>query len=222
MSTIGSTSGISNSLYVQPASNRVQSAGRNAEGGSSAGLVSKGSNFMQAIEQALGQSLGSSVAPAATAATDVNAGTGQDPAAAVQAFMHGLLSALHQSGNNTGSATDADRDGDNDAGGESSDIGKGGSNMAAKIQNLLQQFSANNQSALTDNQSASAGIQGSATDPLSNLNSSFQDMINTLNPSQGSSAANANSPTLQSFLQNLMQNLSNGQNITGAVVSTKA
>ena len=87
--------------------------------------------------------------------------------------------------------------------------------MSANIQNLLQQLSASGQS-------SSTGTTSSATDPLSALNSSFQNLVTAMNSSQGQTAAAANAPTLQSFLQNLMQDMSGGQNISGAIVSTHA
>lgn len=227
MSTTGSISSLSNLQYIPPTTSRVQSTGGDSDGdsdgSSGAGRVGKGSNFMQAIEQALGKSLGSSSTTASSATTTSGSATTQDPVAAVQAFMQSLFSALHQGGgsaqgsNNTG----ADKDGDNDASRSVSGAGRGGSNMAAKIQNLLQQLSANSPSSATGTQNASTGTQA---DPLSALNSSFQNMLSALNPSQGAASANANAnaPSLQSFLQNLMQNLGNGQNIAGAVVSTHA
>jgi hypothetical protein len=55
---------------------------------------------------------------------------------------------------------------------------------------------------------------------LNDLNTSFQNLINALNGSQGTSTAG--SVTLQSFLQNLLQDLAGGQSVAGAVVNTTA
>jgi hypothetical protein len=95
--------------------------------------------------------------------------------------------------------------------------------MGANIQNLLQQLSANSQNTPTDSTSATSAtssLTSTTTDPLSMLNSSFQNLVTAMNSSKVQNPAS--SPTLQSFLQNLMQNMGNGQNISGAFVSTKA
>jgi hypothetical protein len=43
-----------------------------------------------------------------------------------------------------------------------------------------------------------------------------------MNAAQGQNASAGNTPSLQAFLQNLMQDIGNGQNMSGAVVSTQA
>ena len=55
-----------------------------------------------------------------------------------------------------------------------------------------------------------------------NSGSSFQNLVNSLQGSQGQNASANNAPSLQSFLQNLLQNMNSVHNISGAVVSTQA
>lgn len=224
MNSIGNISGVNSLSYVSPTTNASPSVGggdsdgdRGSRGG--AGGVGK-ANFMSAIEQALGQSfsggttstsaVSSSTDPTATAAT-------QDPQAALQSFLHNLFAALHQSGGQGNAPTvggDKDSDGDGDGAGAVSGGGRhrGGANMTSNLQSLLQQLSAGTQN-------ASPAGQSSGNDALAGLNSSFQSLIASIGSSQGGATA---SPTLQSFLQNLQQDLSNGQNISGALLSTKA
>lgn len=229
MSSISNIFGSTNAPYVSPTTNATRSVGGgdasgDNDGGSGAGKVGK-SNFLNAVEQALGQTLsgGSGTSPATPASNPTSsANSTQDPQAALQAFMHSLFAALHQAGgqgNAAATGKGADADGDNDSSSSTSEVGRhhhGGSNLAAGIQNLLQQLSSN--SALTTGQS-SGTAQGSGTDTLGNLNSSFQNLIDALGASQGQGTQTA---SLQSFLQNLQQDLSGGQNISGAVVNTKA
>jgi hypothetical protein len=252
MSTIGSVSSVTTPSYIKSAYNGVKHTGGDSDGDNEnsrgAGRVGRGSNFMQAIVQALGQSLGvgsspstAPVAPTVPAAsasgTTSAASANQDPAAAVQAFMHDLFSALHQGQHNQGSAQTANSTSNpstssTTTGGQISRSDKHSGNMAAKLQNLLQQLSANNQTdasgsssvqtTSTSTTSTPLPSQGNTNDPLSKLNASFQNMINSLKSLQGSTPTQSSMPTLQSFLQNLIQNLSNGQNIAGSVISTTA
>jgi hypothetical protein len=97
----------------------------------------------------------------------------------------------------------------------------GGSNLTASIQSLLQQLSSSSQSASSSNSSTSINSQISGTDAISNLSSSFQGLMSAVDTSQGRGAS-ATAPSVQSFLQNLLQDLKGGQNISGAVISTKA
>lgn len=231
MSSISNISGSSNLSYLQPTTNATKQVGGSDvdgdnDGGSKVGRVGR-SNFMSAIEEALGQTLsGSSGASSATSTSGSSSSTSstQDPQTALQAFLHSLFSAMHQMGGqgNGAAATGNDADGNSSASG----VGRhhhhhhGGSNLTASIQNLLQQLSSNSQSGSTNSQSSSSAGQGGGTDALSNLNSSFQNLINTINASQGQGAPAA-TPTLQAFMQNLLQDLKSGQNISGAVVSVK-
>jgi len=219
MSTINNISSSTYVSYVQSTTktNATQSVrGHDGDNDVSSGAGKIGrSNFMSAIEQALGQTLsgssGTSPATSASKSTSSSSST-QDPQAALQTFLRSLFAALHQAGGQGKGVG-----GDNGGSPSASRVGhhpRGGSNLAANIQNLLQQLSSSNQSTSTTG-------QGSSTDAISNLNSSFQNLIDTINKSQGQGASAA-SPTLQAFLQHLQQDLSSGQNISGAVVSIKA
>lgn len=91
--------------------------------------------------------------------------------------------------------------------------------MAAAIQNLLQQLNGSVQNASTGN-NGSSGNNGS--NAISSLNSSFQNLVSSLDATQGQGATATNTPTLQNFLQNLLQNIGNVQNSSGSMVSTLA
>lgn len=96
--------------------------------------------------------------------------------------------------------------------------------MTAGIESLLQQLNASSQSSASGNSSdsSSSGNSGSGnTSAIGNLNSSFQNLVSSLDASQGQSATAANTPSLQTFLQNLLQNIGNTQNSTGSVISTQ-
>ena len=227
MSSISNISGSSSISYVPPTTSTIQSIGGgdtdgDNDGSMGAGKVGK-SNFLSALQQALGQSLsGSSGASSATSTSDPASPSNltQDPQVALQSFLHSLFAALHQAGGQAataGNGTDSDGDGSSSAAGVGGRHHRGGSNLSANIQNLLQQLSSSSQSSSTSSPSTST----SSTDALGNLNSSFQNLINTLSASQGKGTPTT-SPDLQSFLQNFMQDLSGGQNISGAVVNTKA
>lgn len=232
MSSINNISGLNNTFPLQQTSNTSQRVGGDSDGDSDrskgAGGIGK-SNFMNSIAQALGQSMPSNVGTS-TATTSpgsaLSSGATQDPQVALQAFLQNLFASLGQANGsqaNGSQATGGDSDGDSDSGKSASGVGRhrhGSSNMTTNIQNLLQQLSSSNQSASAGSKDASPNIQ--STDTLNNLNSSFQSLMNSLNASQGQSAPTTNAPTLQAFLQNLFQDMGGGQNISGALVSTKA
>ena len=230
MSDISSISGLGSLSNVLPTSNKNRMAGgRGNDGDNDASKVSGGvgrANFMSAIEQALGQSL-SRTAGAVTAAVPPNSASAtspaQDPQSALNPFLHNLFAALNQAtgSGNGASATDNPSNMGNPP---VSGIGHhhhGGSNLTANIQSLLQQLSSSSQSASSINSSTSTSNQTSGTDALSNLSSSFQGLMSAVDTSQGRGAS-ATAPSVQSFLQNLLQDLKGGQNISGAVISTKA
>jgi hypothetical protein len=225
MSSINSISGLTNLSYLQPTTNTTQSIGGgdadgDNDGSSGAGGVGR-SNFLSAIEQALGQSLSGGISSATSASSPTSSSTPsssstQDPQAALQAFLQNLFAALHQTGGQGNGATaTSNSNGSSSTPGVGHHHHRGSSNLAANIQSLLQQLSSTSQSASTSNTS-------SGSDALSNLNSSFQNLISTINASQGQGAAAAPPPTLQAFLQNFLNDLNGGQNISGAVVSTQA
>ncbi|NNM80560.1 MAG: hypothetical protein HKM01_08925 [Gallionella sp.] len=217
INTVSNTNNLSGLQQLSPSSQRI--AGGKGDGDSDGGKETRGvgkSNFMNAITQALGQSLSgtSGTSSSASSSSSSTSPTTPDPQAALQAFVQNLFSSLGQMASGI-QTTGSDSDGDSDGSKSVSGAGKAGANMSANIQNLLQQLSASGQS-------SSTGTTSSATDPLSALNSSFQNLVTAMNSSQGQTAAAANAPTLQSFLQNLMQDMSGGQNISGAIVSTHA
>jgi hypothetical protein len=235
MSNIGSIPGLSSLFNMQSTSNTTRSAGGKDSDGDNDGSRVRGgvgrSNFMSAIQQALGQTMSSNsgTSSVASSATSSSSST-QDPqtAVAMKAFMQNLFAALHQSSGQsnataaTGSATDANTS--NAGNSSTAEVGRhhhGGSNLTTNIQNLLQQLSSSSQSTSTGSPSAPTSIPSNGTDALRNLSSNFQNLISALDTSQGQGVP-ATTPNLQSFLQNLLQDLSGGQNISGAVVSTKA
>ena len=164
------------------------------------------SNFMDAVTHALDQSLSGSTAKThvshKTSAAPV--ATTQDPQVALQGFLQNLFSSLSQASGNTGGQD-----------GSVSGVGSShhGSHIAQSLQNLLQQLSST-----TGSSSTAASSSGNS---LSQLNSSFQNLVSSINSAQGQGAS-APQPTLQAFLQNLMQDVGKGQNISGTIVSTQA
>ena len=230
MSDISSISGLGSLSNVLPTSNKNRMAGgRGNDGDNDGSKVSGGvgrANFMSAIEQALGQSLSRS-AGAVTAAVTPNSPSAtnpvKDPQSALNPFLHNLFAALNQA---TGSGNGASAtDNPSNMGNPSvSGIGHhhhGGSNLTANIQSLLQQLSSSSQSTSSSNSSMSSSNSIRGTDAISNLSSSFQGLMSAVDTSQGRGASST-TPSVQSFLQNLLQDLKGGQNISGAVISTKA
>jgi hypothetical protein len=230
MSDISSISGLGSLSNVLPTSNKNRMAGgRGNDGDNDGSKVSGGvgrANFMSAIEQALGQSL-SRTAGVVTAAVTPNSASAtspaQDPQSALNPFLHNLFAALNQAtgSGNGASATDNPSNMGNPAVSGVGHHHHGGSNLTASIQSLLQQLSSSSQSASSSNSSTSTSSQISGTDAISNLSSSFQGLMSAVDTSQGRGAS-ATAPSVQSFLQNLLQDLKGGQNISGAVISTKA
>ena len=224
MSSISNISSLSNLLNLQPASSAPQRVGAgdsDGDGDNSRGAGGVGkSNFMNAIQQALGQSVPGSLSTSSSSATSATAPTSatQDPQAALQAFLQNLLASLGQTNASPvggSQAAGSDADGDSDGSKSVSGVGRHGSNISANIQNLLQQLTASNPN-------TPASTQSNDTDPVAKLNSSFQNLMNSLNVAQGQNTSGANAPTLQTFLQNLYQDMGNGQNISGALVSATA
>jgi hypothetical protein len=230
MSDISSISGLGSLSNVLPTSNKNRMAGgRGNDGDNDGSKVSGGvgrANFMSAIEQALGQSLSRS-AGAVTAAVTPNSASAtnpaQDPQSALNPFLHNLFAALNQAtgSGNGASATDNPSNMGNPSVSGVGHHHHGGSNLTANIQSLLQQLSSSSQSTSSINSSTSTSNQTSGADALSNLSSSFQGLMSAVDTSQGRGASST-APSVQSFLQNLLQDLKGGQNISGAVISTKA
>jgi len=230
MSDISSISGLGSLSNVLPTSNKNRMAGgRGNDGDNDGSKVSGGvgrANFMSAIEQALGQSLSRSaggvtaaVTPNSTSATN----PAHDPQSALNPFLHNLFAALNQAtgSGNGASATDNPSNMGNPSVSGVGHHHHGGSNLTASIQSLLQQLSSSSQSTSSSNSSMSSSNPIRGTDAISNLSSSFQGLMSAVDTSQGRGAS-ATTPSVQSFLQNLLQDLKGGQNISGAVISTKA
>ena len=230
MSDISSISGLGSLSNVLPTSNKNRMAGgRGNDGDNDGSKVSGGvgrANFMSAIEQALGQSLSRS-AGAVTAAVTPNSPSAtnpvKDPQSALNPFLHNLFAALNQAtgSGNGASATDNPSNMGNPSVSGVGHHHHGGSNLTANIQSLLQQLSSSSQSTSSSNSSMSSSNSIRGTDAISNLSSSFQGLMSAVDTSQGRGASST-TPSVQSFLQNLLQDLKGGQNISGAVISTKA
>ena len=230
MSDISSISGLGSLSNVLPTSNKNRMAGgRGNDGDNDGSKVSGGvgrANFMSAIEQALGQSLSRS-AGAVTAAVTPNSPSAtnpvKDPQSALNPFLHNLFAALNQAwgSGNGASATDNPSNMGNPSVSGVGHHHHGGSNLTENIQSLLQQLSSSSQNTSSSNSGMSSSNPIRGTDAISNLSSSFQGLMSAVDTSQGRGASST-TPSVQSFLQNLLQDLKGGQNISGAVISTKA
>lgn len=212
MNIISGLSALSSLSSLLPASTQRVAGDSDSDSAKSSGGIGK-SNFMSAISQALDQSLSGS--SGATSTSHKTSTTAQDPQAALQGFLQNLFASLGQV-NVAGKAGDSDGSQPlSGAGSRHGGHGSHDSNIAASLQGLLQQLSANG----TTNSSSNDGSSSGTSNSLSNLNSSFQNLITSINSAQGQTAP---TPTLQSFLQNLMQDIGKGQNISGTLVSTQA
>jgi hypothetical protein len=173
------------------------------------------SNFPDAIVLALAESISDNAntlhdtATTSTTAPDTSPAPGpmQNPQAALHTFMHNLFSALGQE-NGTAATTD------NSPESAVAHTPHRGEHISASIQSLIQHLNENTQTEQVGNKSGSS-------ETLNNLNSSFHDLIGLLNSSQEQTAS-ITGATLQSFLHNLSQDLSNGPDISGALVDTEA
>ncbi len=181
-------------------SSGTQRASGDSDGDKGQGGVGK-SNFMNAVINALDQTMsGAQASPGGThsAHKPSTATTTQDPQVALQGFLQNLYSSLSQ----VSDSKPSDQ-------GVSAVASHHGSHLGAELQNLMQQLS-----------SSSGGSSGSSSS-LGRLDSSFQNLVSSINSAQGQGASAAQ-PTLQAFLQNLMQGVGNGQNVSGAIFSTQA
>lgn len=216
MSTINNLSGVNSMLSPQISSGTVSPIGGGDSDGdtaaSSAARAGRASNFLQAIGQSLerlGVNTASLSAPVSVTAAQANeTNPNQSAQGALQSFVKSLLGALHQADENDGTPT-TDKDNDTDISGATAKAGRKGSGLVAKIQNLIQQIYAASQNP----------AQNAASGSLNELNASFKNLLDALSKSPASSSQNA--PTLQAFLQNMVQDLGNGQSISGAAVDTK-
>jgi hypothetical protein len=160
-------------------------------------------NLPNAIAQALTQSLsgGASTSQSIASRTATDPGAGQTPHAALQIFMQNLFSALGQENANGNQNLTVNKPPEN---------AHGSSNISANIHSLIKQLNSNPQAGM-----ATATATPKST--LDNLNSSFTNLMGLLNGSQSPVGAT----TLQSYLENLSQDLGNGHNISGALIDTQ-
>jgi hypothetical protein len=173
-----------------------------------------GGAFMKSVLQALGQS-GVDTGDQSSS----NSGVSQ----ALHAFMHSLFGALHamtasQSGGASGSdpvsavtgsssgSGAVDSDGDHDGSGQAAGVASGYGSPSTRLQSLIQ--------ALGDGQ---GGTQSPA---VAELQSAFQNLVTAMNGN--SQAANGTSPTLQSFLRNLLPDLNTQPSLQSAAVGGMA
>lgn len=246
MSSIGNIPGTSNWPWLQQQPTKSSSATQQVSGNTSEGSSYGGGgvvgnsgetaqfNFLDSIVNALGQSLSGN--PSSSAATSTTSSASlmnsnaalnstQNPEAALQAFLQNLFASLDQ---NTGTTSPASTPTGNvsttstpASGVEHHGRQHGGSSeMVAGIQSLLQQLNGSSQSQPIINNNSGNNTYDSGA--INSLNSSFQNLVNSLGTSQGQSATTTNAPTLQTFLQNLLQNVGNVQNTSGSLVSTQA
>ncbi len=239
-----------NSMPSQNIPSWQQTAGSNQQIGGASGNTGGGvgqSGFLGGIVRALEQSLTGASATSSAAATSSTAlsstalssssasssgaiQTTQNQEAAMQAFLQNLFASLGQANNASSSASGtAPKDTSALSGiqAASSTLAVdghhhgGGSHMTADIQGLLQQMASSNPSASSTLSSTSSSVQSSGPASLNQLDSSFQNLVSAFNVSQGQSVSANNTPTLQSFLQNLYQSMSGAQSANGSIVSTQ-
>ena len=222
-----------------------QTAGSNQQiGGASGNTGGMGqSGFLGGIVRALEQSLtgasatssaaaSSSTALSSTALSSSSASssgaiqTTQNQEVAMQAFLQNLFASLGQANNAASSAngtTSKDTSAISGIQAASSTLAVDGhhhdraSHVTADIQGLLQQLASSN----PGTSSALGSAQSSSPASLNQLASSFQNLVSAFNISQGQSVSASNTPTLQSFLQNLYQSMSGAQSVNGSIVSTQ-
>ena len=148
----------------------------------------------EAVSRALAQSQSTNtgIASSATAASPLSATS----ETTLQTFMKNLFSALgQQQGATPVSASYPHQPGEHHF---------TEPHLSANIQGLMEQLNSPSQT-------------GSSSSTLNSLNASFQNLLGSLEPTPGQ----ATTATLQTFLFNLSQNLSPGQDISGIVVNTK-
>ncbi len=221
MSTI---TGIQNTSYYQPTSNvgstspTIGSDGDN-DGSGANGTVGRSGHhhhgvFSSAIMQTLsqlesGSSASSTTGSSSTSAASTSASSGvTSQQQALSTFMQDLFATLggqngqspSTSGTSQGTVA-SDSVGTNSVSSYGTQGGLG--KLVSELQSLAQQMS------------FSGTTSGQSTSNTSTLQSDFQNLVS----STGGSSANM--PSLDSFLQDLAQNLRNG-NSTGNIVNTKA
>lgn len=199
------------SLTQIPPNPAVQGVGGDTDGDndSSVGGVSGGHHkhggggaFMKSVLQALGQS-GINLGDQSSPSSDVSQ--------AMHAFMHALFGAMHvmngsQASGTAESAQASGATGNSEGNGQTGGVASGYSSPATTLQNLIQTLG--------------SGQDGAPNPAVVDLQNAFQNLLTAVN--RTAPTANGSSPTLQSFLQNLLPDLSTQQNLHSAAVGNLA
>ena len=199
-------------LKTQQTQQAQQAQQISAAGGTESASKTGHSNFPDVIVQALAESIADNSNTLHESATssppppETSSVPKQNPQAALHTFMHNLFTALGQE--NVTAATGASSPENPTA-----HTPHRGEHITASIQSLIQHLDENTQTGQVGKRNGNPQI-------LNNLDSSFHDLIGLLNSTQ-EQAASITGTTLQSFLHNLSQDLSNGQDISGALIDTE-
>ena len=216
-----SISGISSHSYTFPqvtqtsgtrGTTQTGSAGGDSDGDNDASAVSGAGaaggpgGFLGAVFQALSQAGVTGAAPATASGA-----TSQNPLQALGAFLHDLFAAMQTPGGSTSGNAPV---GNSAASGVAQGKGGGLAALEANLQNLIQQITASASSAGSTAGSIGSTSSTSSTSATAQLQQDYQNLLNSMGATAGSS-------TLGGFLQALSQNLQ-GMSHTGNVVNTQA
>ena len=138
-------------------------------------------------------------------------GTSQNPLQALGAFLHDLFAAMQTPGSSTIGNAPA---GSSAASGVAQGKGGGLAALEANLQKLIQQITASASSAGSTAGPIASTSSTSSTSATAQLQQDYQNLLNSMGATAGSS-------TLGGFLQALSQNLQ-GMSHTGNVVNTQA
>lgn len=212
MSTIDGLNGNSAvSAYQYSGTNAVAGQSQSSQQGPGAAGASK---FADAISAALSQVTGASSSTSTTAASSTSSTSGTSDASQAEAtFAQNLFAALQSPAAASSGASGAAASGTAPAGGHHHHHGGGGGGkISSGLDNLASALTASGSNTSTTDSSTDAG-DATGSDPLSALQSSFNNLL----AANGQSSSSASLPQ---FLQTLSQNLQNAP-ATGSVVSTK-
>lgn len=205
------------SLSQIPFNQPVQSTGGDSDGDND-GSVSKvsgghhrhGGGMMKSIMAALGQS---------GVKTSEQSSSSSDVSQAMHAFMHALFGAMHamEGSQASGAAESNPASGvagtnpvgganDSEGTGQTGSVASGYSSPSTTLQSLIQTLG--------------SGQDGASNPAVADLQNAFQNLMTAMNGT--APTANGSSPTLQSFLQNLLPDLSAQQNLRSAAVGSLA
>lgn len=209
----------SSSLFANAIASTGRTSAATGDTSSSAGGVAgprhrqrDGEEFMQAVQQAFSQmGINLPTPSSAVSSGQQNQASGgsvsgsQAIAQDMHQLMHDLFAALRQGQSSAGAAADRDHDRS-----PSSAVNAGYANFSSGLQGLVQQLA-----------SGSTSTNG----PLSALQTDFATLLTEVQKQSGGnsnaagSATTSQSPTLQSFLQNLLNNLAGQSPVAAAVGS---